>query len=175
MGRSRGRRRDLRRSPYPDQVAAPDPETLRFLYEHIRAVPREQQRTGEALDDKVVKCLTAGGVLLGFSAISTLGDANASVVIFAIGALIAFALLAAVAILQLKPVDYRITDDRGAWDSQWDQPVEDAMLAIVTDTATSFTANDDLNAAKAKSVRRALVLLAVEGGCVAISAITGAF
>lgn len=153
----------------------PDPETLRFVYEHIRAVPREQQRTGDSLDDKVIKCLTAGGVVLGFSAVTTLGDAGAWVVGFAIAALAVFGLLTAVAIAQLRPVDYRITDDRGAWESQWDQTPVDAMQAIVTDTAESYSVNDDLNKAKAEGVRRALLLLAVEVALVGLSAVASAF
>lgn len=155
---------------------SPNPETLRFIYEHIRGVPRDQQRTGEALDDKVVKCLAAGSIVLGFSAVTTLGDSGGAVVGFALAALVAFGGLTATAVRQLTPVSYRVTDDRSAWDSQWDQAPADAMQqAIVSDTANSYAINDELNRAKATGVRRALLLLAVEVALVGLSAVASVF
>lgn len=154
---------------------SPNPDTLRFIYEQIRGVPRDQQRTGEALDDKVVKCLAAGSVVLGFSAVTTLGNSGGAVVALALAALVAFGGLTAIAVRQLTPVSYRVTDDRSAWDSQWDQAPADAMQAIVSDTANSYASNDELNRAKPTGVRRALLLLAVEVVLVGLSAVASVF
>ncbi len=152
-----------------------DPETLRLLYEHVRGTPREQLHTQEALDEKAHRNLAAAGVVLALSTLTAAGDPGDLAVAFIAGAVLVFAVLAVLVIVQLRPKEYGIIDDaENVWNSQREQTVEGAMHALVWDAVTAYQVNDALNKAKAKSLDIQLWVLAVEVVLVGLAATVAA-
>jgi hypothetical protein len=144
------------------------PETLDALFELLRGSPRAQQVVQESLDEKAVRGLTFGAVVLGFSAIGTTGDAGGATLALTLAALAAFVVLAGLAIWQLWPADYMVIDDADkVWQKHWHLDGHDFKHATVERAAEAYAGNRKANKEKARKLVAILTALAVEAALVA--------
>jgi hypothetical protein len=145
------------------------------LFDLLKGAPRAQQAVQEALDEKALRALLFGAIVLGFSAVSTIGDAGTLTLAFTFAALGAFLFVAGVAIWQLLPKDYSVVDDADrVWECYWDLDAHGLKHATVERAARAYADNQKANACKAWQLFAILIALSLEAAAVAGAVVAAA-
>src|SRR5438105_10633570 len=113
----------------------PGPETLDSLFQLAKEAPETQLRAADAVDGKIVQAFSAGGVLIGLSAIAGARHSD-TIAAFLVIAVVAFFVLAFLAIRGIWSRKFHV--GMGAdqlWQKYWNQSAGDMKHAYVADIA----------------------------------------
>jgi hypothetical protein len=154
-----------------NERAEPDPETLDLLFSLAKEAPEAQLRAADAVDGKMVQAFSAGGVLIGLSAIAGSRHSDA-IAAFLVLAVVAFFALSALSIRGVWSRQFRVgIGAEQSWQNYWNQSPRDVKHAFAHDIAEGWQSNEDILRKKHRTLRRALVALAVEAGAIGIALI----
>jgi len=153
----------------------PRPDTLDFIYEHVKGGPRRQLEALQALDGKLINVFAVASVVV---SLAGLGLARGSteepdIVNWTLGAaVVTYMLAVAAAIFGLRPRLARETDSAdNVWTQFHDLDVSNIKHALVSDIAGAFAHNRTLIRTKARCTTVSLLLTGVEATLVGTSLI----
>ncbi len=149
------------------------PDTLDFIYEHVRDAPAEQKRSQESLDSKMVQIFGAASIVIGLAGVTSRGlNAGDTVNALLVGAVLAYVVAAVMALLGLRTRKFRRTFHADElWRYYWrDEPTK-IKHALVDDISKSYVHNREILRDKARMVSLGLAAAGVEVVLVALALI----
>ena len=139
------------------------PETLDFIYKHTIGAPDKQLEGANALDSKVAQIFAASAIVIGLAGITIESNNSSSVVNLIIAAVVAFAGVGLITIVQLWPRNFKQSlHAETLWPEHWDEDVQDIQHALVDDIAKAFKANKSILRCKRITLWSALLLCSFE-------------
>src|SRR5581483_1453158 len=141
-------------------------ETLDFIFEHIKQAPSEQHQTWASLDGKMVSVFGVGTAVVGLSGLTVShGGSSGTRAVAALlaVALVAYAGLVAVALVQLWPKDARKARYGDTlWPDAWNRLIPEIKHGLVTDISEGTAANRAALQRKALTLRIGLAAAGAE-------------
>lgn len=145
------------------------PETLDFIFEHVRDAPDKQVSAQENLDSKIVQVFAAAGVVLGLAGLSDISGRGGTPGALLVVAVIAFVVVAAVTFYSIWARRFRVTSHvQELWQHHWTKSPDALRHMIVADAVRAYAANGVLIRRKSHALSVALAAVAVEVVCVGI-------
>ncbi len=149
------------------------PETLDFIYEHVRDAPAQQRQTRDSLDTKMVQIFGAASIVIGLVGVSS-GELDGggmvdALLIAAVTAYVATALITFYGV-QVRRFRRSVQADE-LWNRYWWRKPDEAKHAIVHDVGKAYGHNRGLLRDKARAVRAGVLSAGLEVALVAIALI----
>jgi hypothetical protein len=149
------------------------PETIDFLFDHLRESLEKQLATVDGLDGKVFQVFAAGSVLLGLTAV---GQPERLQPWLLLGALAGYAGVSAAALAAVWPRNWRVIRHADTiWSEFWDLEPRAIKHALLQQVSDGYVANGDQIKAKARWLRLAVVALIAEATFVGVAVVQAAF
>ena len=139
------------------------PETLEFIYRHTVNAHDQQMESVSAIDSKVAHVFVASAIVIGLAATSIEVYSSDWTARFFIAAVVVFAGVGIVSLVQLRPRTLRQSSHADQlWPEHWDEEVNDIQHALVDDIADAYKKNKCILKEKAITLWCALVLCSLE-------------
>jgi hypothetical protein len=138
---------------------------LEVLFDFLRDTPERQMDNSTSHDNKIVNIFSAASVVIGLAGLSSgsLAPSDWSVTALLILGLGAYVVTAYIAFRGLRPRQFRRSLQPQFWTrSLWGMGADDVRHSILTDVGKAYANNKPLLAAKAASIRMALLATGAE-------------
>jgi hypothetical protein len=149
------------------------PETVDFLFDHLRESLEAQLASVDVIDGKVFQIFAAGSVLIGLTA---LGDPEQLNPWLLLVGLVGYAGVAAAAIGAVLPRSWRVIRHADTiWPEFWDLEPRAIKHALLQQASDGYSINRDQIHSKANWLRLAVGALTVEAVAVGVTVVATAF
>jgi hypothetical protein len=149
------------------------PETVDFLFDHLRESLETQLASVDVIDGKVFQIFAAGSVLIGLTAVGQPDELNPWLLVLA---LVGYAGVAAAAVAAVWPRRWRVIRHADkVWPDFWDLDPSAIKHALLQQTAEGYSLNSQQISQKALWLRISVTALALEAIAVGVTVVEAAF